>query len=110
MAFRQEAQFGQSLKKSEARGRLAEMIDFEKMQSQIVTQGEMIAEIYRMLTTNEAPKKESSDKPMNIQEASDFLGIPVSTIYQSKKIPRKRRGKHLFFFKNELIDYINSGA
>lgn len=53
--------------------------------------------------------KPRSPKPFNVQEASDYLGIPMSSLYQltSKKlIPFHKRGRKLFFYQDELDAWI----
>jgi excisionase family DNA binding protein len=47
----------------------------------------------------------SSDEILNIKEVSDYLKIPVSTIYkliQDGKIPAIKLGKHWRFMKKDL--------
>lgn len=56
------------------------------------------------------PSKE--DKPLNAGETSAFLGIPKNTLYaltSRREIPFCKKGKHLFFFKDELIAWLQSG-
>lgn len=55
---------------------------------------------------------QNSDKPLNIDEASDYLGIPKSTIYtltSRQEIPFYKKGRQLFFFKEELKDWLKTG-
>lgn len=80
------------------------MIDFEKMQSQIMTQGEMIAEIYRILNTK-GPSTDN-EKPMSAKEASVFLGISMEKLYKTPEIPRRKKGRLLYFFRSELLEYL----
>jgi hypothetical protein len=48
--------------------------------------------------------------PLNVESAADFLGISKQTIYQNiDKIPHKKRFGRLYFFKEELLDYLNDG-
>lgn len=47
----------------------------------------------------------SSDEILNIQEVSNYLKIPVSTIYKlitEKKIPAIKLGKHWRIMKRDL--------
>jgi excisionase family DNA binding protein len=53
-----------------------------------------------------------ADKPLSIDEASSFLNIPKSTLYQftsSRKIPFQKIGKKILFFKGDLIQWVESG-
>jgi len=46
-----------------------------------------------------------SDEILNIQEVSDYLKIPVSTVYklaQGGKVPAVKVGKHWRFMKKDL--------
>ena len=47
----------------------------------------------------------ASDEILNIKEVSDYLKIPVSTLYkliQNGKIPAIKLGKHWRFLKKDL--------
>jgi excisionase family DNA binding protein len=47
----------------------------------------------------------SSDEILNIKEVSDYLKIPVSTLYkliQEGKVPAVKLGKHWRFLKKDL--------
>ena len=49
----------------------------------------------------------SSDEILNIKEVSNYLKIPVSTIYkltQDKRVPTIKLGKHCKFMKKIWID------
>lgn len=49
---------------------------------------------------------------MTINEASGFLHLTKNTLYSlvsKSKIPVCKRGKRLYFRKNELIEWINDG-
>ena len=49
---------------------------------------------------------------MNIDEAAAFLKKPKSSIYQltsARQIPFSKVGKPLFFFKKDLLDWLEEG-
>jgi excisionase family DNA binding protein len=51
------------------------------------------------------------DEFLTIQEASAFTKIPLTTIYDytsSKKIPFHKKGKKLFFVKQELSQWLKT--
>lgn len=53
----------------------------------------------------------SEDEFLNIQEASAFTKIPLTTIYDytsGKKIPFHKKGKKLFFVKQELSHWLKT--
>ena len=50
------------------------------------------------------------DIPINVEEAAKFLGISKQTVYQNiDRIPHKKRFGRLYFFKKELLSYLNDG-
>jgi excisionase family DNA binding protein len=58
-------------------------------------------------TPNEHP-----EKPLNVQEAAQFLNLTVATIYSkvSKgELPVMKRSKRLYFSSAELLAYIKDG-
>ena len=67
----------------------------------------------RRLLTSESPKEQQlTTKPRNVQETARFTGKSVSTIYRlvsQRKIPFHKQGGKLYFFEDELIDWIKSG-
>ncbi len=67
----------------------------------------------RKAIAEHAPKSsDSNDRPLSIDEASEFLHIPKSTLYQftsTRKIPFQKVGKKILFFKQELIEWVESG-
>lgn len=55
---------------------------------------------------------QNSDKPLSIDEASDYLGIPKPTLYRltsRQEIPFCKKGKQLFFFQEELKEWLKTG-
>lgn len=51
----------------------------------------------------------ANEKPLTIDEASDFLNIPKQTLYQftsTDKIPFTKVGKRLLFLKKDLIEWL----
>lgn len=53
----------------------------------------------------------SQDEFINVQQASEYCKIPITTIYEytsMKKIPFHKKGKKLFFVKQELSDWMKN--
>jgi excisionase family DNA binding protein len=53
-----------------------------------------------------------SSKPLSTKEAAEFLGINIKTIYSNvheQKIPFHKRNGKLYFFSDELINWVKSG-
>ena len=68
-----------------------------------------LTHIVKSLRTYSEPETAT---PINAQAAADFLGVTLSTIYilnQRGDIPSCKRGKRLYFFKKDLIEWIKVG-
>lgn len=55
---------------------------------------------------------QSSEKPLSISEAADFLNLSVPTLYSKVsrgELPVMKRGKRLYFSLPELVDYLKAG-
>lgn len=62
-----------------------------------------------------APKDGLIDRHelLNIKQASELIGKTVGTIYtltSDNKIPFSKRGNKLYFFKDELLEWIKNGG
>lgn len=58
------------------------------------------------------PKPESRRVPVNIDRVSELSNLAKPTIYglvSAKKIPYAKQGKKLYFFEDEIIDWIRQG-
>jgi excisionase family DNA binding protein len=64
-----------------------------------------------LLSRSEVPQPEA-DKLLTIKEAAEFLHLTVPTVYllvQRAEIPVCKRGKRLYFSKQEITDWIMAG-
>ena len=53
------------------------------------------------------------DQMMTMEEACKFIGKKRSTMYSltsERRIPYRKRGNKLYFFKKELVEWIQSGG
>ncbi|GAB2478717.1 helix-turn-helix domain-containing protein [Algoriphagus taiwanensis] len=53
-----------------------------------------------------------TDKPLTIEEASEFLNLTKATLYgkvSRREIPVMKRGKKLYFSMSDLIAYLDKG-
>jgi excisionase family DNA binding protein len=61
----------------------------------------------------ENPIKESqTEKLLNVQQAAEFLGLSVPTIYSKvsrNELPVMKRSKRLYFSNIELLAYLKAG-
>ncbi len=56
--------------------------------------------------------KKETDQLLTIKQAGEFISLSVPTIYglvQRAAIPVSKRGKRLYFSKQELTDWIKAG-
>ena len=52
------------------------------------------------------------DRLFTIQQAAEFLGLTVPTMYtkvSKSELPVMKRGKRLYFSRSELLDYLKTG-
>ena len=78
-----------------------------KMLTPVIKQA--VADAMAELSENVKPRP---PRPLTVEEAAEYLSIPKSSLYQltsKKKIPFSKRGKRLFFFQNELDNWIKEG-
>lgn len=51
------------------------------------------------------------EKPLNVEQAAEFLGISKQTVYQNiDRLPRIKRFGRLFFLKSELVVFLQAGT
>lgn len=63
--------------------------------------------ILRISTT-----EENKNELLNVEEASKLLNLSVATIYSKvsrKEIPVNKKGKRIYFYSHELMEWIKSG-
>ena len=80
----------------------------------IVTTPEELEQIIARILNSKLPEdsrgKPSKEKQiLNIDEASELLGIPKNTLYgytSRRKIPHQKVGRSLTFIREELIDWL----
>lgn len=64
------------------------------------------------LLQQKAEQPSNSDQLLTIQQAAEFLNLCVPTIYglvSKSALPVNKRGKRLYFSKQELSDWIKAG-
>lgn len=56
--------------------------------------------------------EENKEELLNVEEASKLLNLSVATIYSKvckREIPFNKKGKRIYFYKHELMEWIKSG-
>ena len=71
-------------------------------------------ELLRRLSNIERLLEERKTKPLNLVEAAKYLSISQSHLYKltsQRKIPsHKPNGKYLYFFKEELDEWVRASS
>lgn len=73
-----------------------------------------IVESMNQILLQQTKSTEKQDHKFNVEEAAEFLGVTVATIYSKKskgELPACKApgSKRLFFFKSDLIKYLKQG-
>lgn len=82
----------------------------------LTTQDELeqivLASVRKVLNETTHGNSNTDDQWFNIEQASEFIGLAVQTIYQKVsglEIPFHKRGKKLWFLKSELDQWLKEG-
>ncbi|MBO0937904.1 helix-turn-helix domain-containing protein [Fibrella sp. HMF5335] len=83
-------------------------LDTEQLKSLIQTE-------FRKVLNDQPPAEyrpgPNEERPLNVGQTAEFLGISEQTVYQNiKKIPHKKRFGRLYFIKSELVAYLEAGT
>jgi excisionase family DNA binding protein len=74
----------------------------------------LMAKMDLLLELNSRPKIEAPKKrlPINIDAASEILGVAKVTVYRlcsEGKVTSYKQGKKLYFYEDDLLEYVASG-
>ncbi len=88
-------------------------LTFEQLPKAVILLTNEISELKGLLIQKqEHPPTPLPENPIHIQDAAQFLGLSVPTMYSkvSKgEVPVTKRGKRLYFFRSELLKYLKEG-
>jgi excisionase family DNA binding protein len=87
-------------------------ITFDSLPDAISRLLEKVTNIEKLLLENNHDSKSDPDQFLTIREAAKFLRISVPTLYgrvHDSSIPVCKRGKRLYFSKNELTEWVFQG-
>lgn len=87
-------------------------ISFENLPKAIAHLASEIAEIKSMVQNAQIPESKEKRIPIGIEEVSRIIGKAKPTIYtlvRQRKIPCYKNGKKLYFFEEELLEWISKG-
>ena len=73
----------------------------------------LISRLENLKNADNASDREQENQMMTLDEACRFIGKKRSTMYtltSERRIPFRKRGNKLYFFKKELLEWIESGG
>ena len=87
-------------------------ITFEQLPKAVSQLYDKLNSIERLLLDKSNEPQPEPEQLLTIQQAGEFLKLKVPTLYglvQRAEIPVCKRGKRLYFSKQELIEWIKAG-
>jgi excisionase family DNA binding protein len=87
-------------------------LTFEQLPQAISRLLEKLENIEQLIVTQNTSPQPESDKLLTIKQAAEIIHLSVPTIYglvQRSEVPVCKRGKRLYFSKQELTAWIMSG-
>lgn len=87
-------------------------ITFEKLPQAVTQLFDKLENLERLIISQSNAPKPEEDKLLTIREAAEILHLSVPTVYglvQRSEVPVCKRGKRLYFSKQELVSWILSG-
>lgn len=87
-------------------------ISFENLPRAVAHLVSEIAEIKFLVERKEIPVISQKRVPIDIEAACQLIGKAKPTVYtlvRTRKIPCYKNGKKLYFFEDELLDWISKG-
>jgi excisionase family DNA binding protein len=87
-------------------------LTFEQLPQAISRLLEKLENIEQLIVTQNSSLQPESDKLLTIKQAAEIIHLSVPTIYglvQRSEVPVCKRGKRLYFSKQELTAWIMSG-
>jgi len=87
-------------------------ISFENLPKAVAHLANEIAEIKSMVQNVQIPESKEKRVPIGIEEVSRIIGKAKPTIYtlvRQRKIPCYKNGKKLYFFEEEILEWISKG-
>lgn len=89
-----------------------EPITFDKLPQAVSYLTEQVEKIYQLVETLQAQKPDNQHQLIDIDKASILIQKSKPTIYRLARtglIPAYKRGKKLYFYKDELLKWIEAG-
>jgi len=87
-------------------------LTFEQLPQAVTRLLEKLENIEQLIVTQNNSPQPEADKLLTIKQAAEIIHLSVPTIYglvQRSEVPVCKRGKRLYFSKQELTTWIMSG-
>lgn len=87
-------------------------ITFDNLPQAVSRVFDKLETIERLLLSKESESQPEPDELLTVQQVASFLNLSVPTIYglsQRHSIPVCKRGKRLYFSKQQLTEWIKAG-
>ncbi len=83
---------------------------FEPINARLTNLEGLTLEVLQLLRSHAPATSTDEESPLSVEQAAEFLGIATQTVYQNiKRIPNRKKHGRLYFFKSELLLYLESG-
>lgn len=87
-------------------------ISFEDLPEAVGRLINEVSEVRKLISESQTNTKTSNKVPIGIDEVCILTGKVKSTIYSlvyKRSIPCYKKGKKLYFYEDEILEWINSG-
>ena len=88
-------------------------LSFDQLPKAVSLLTKEVSELKRLiLQKQDQPTAEQAEQVLTIQQAAEFLNLTVPTMYSKSskgELPVMKRGKRLYFSKQELTKYLQAG-
>lgn len=84
-------------------------ITFDQLPATVSKLFDKVSNIERLLLEKNTEPQADPDKPLNIRQAADLLGLAIPTLYSKVsrgEIPCWKSGKRLLFSREKLMEYM----
>ncbi len=87
-------------------------ITFERLPAAVAQLLDEVSQIKRLLTEKDNNNEPRADHLLTVEQAAQLLHLTVPTVYglvHRKEVPVCKKGKRLYFSRDELTAYIRTG-
>ena len=87
-------------------------ISFENLPSAVAHLNNQVEELKELILRKESVSIPQKKTPIDIEKACEIIGKAKPTVYtlvRTRQIPCYKSGKKLYFFEDELLEWIRNG-